>query len=67
MTNVECLLTNGGIAPLSRFKTDRSTKDSRLAEYIIRCSTLIRPLAGFSDNMLYVTEGVRCQCSSFRT
>jgi len=38
MTNDECRLTNGGIAPLGRFKIDRSTKDSRQAEYIIRRS-----------------------------
>jgi hypothetical protein len=26
----------------------------------------IRPLPGFSDNMLSENEGVRCQCSGFR-
>ncbi|CAB1067260.1 hypothetical protein D1AOALGA4SA_1 [Olavius algarvensis Delta 1 endosymbiont] len=34
MTNVECRLTNGGFASLNQFKMDRSTIDSRQAEYL---------------------------------
>jgi len=33
-------MTNDGIATLNRFKIDHSTKSSRQAEYIIRCSML---------------------------
>jgi len=40
MTNDDCRLTNVGLASLNRFQIDRSTKDSRQTEYIIRCSML---------------------------
>jgi len=101
MTNVECRLTNGGIASglglrsssydptrrpdtsLSRFKMDRSTKDSRQAEYLKSKIRIPKskiwflkflffdqpgcPLAGGSARMKHLKELVRPSKSRLKT